>query len=109
MSGAYKAGGKVHRILDRLNVGPTSRADLAEIIRGPHQTSRRAQTRFYRLSVFLRDEGLVWATAGELSITARGVEALDELGPLITTGAHSVHHQTHGAPNARIFARKEAA
>ena len=98
----------MHRILDRLNVGPASRADLAEIIRGPHQTSRRAQTRFYRLSVFLRDEGLVWATAGELSITAAGMAALDELGPLITTDAEGAHH-THGAPNARIFARKEAA
>ena len=107
MSGAYKAGGKVHRILDRLNVGPASRADLAEIIRGPHQTSRRAQTRFYRLTVFLRDEGLVWATTGELSITAAGMAALDELGPLITTGGHA--HPSHGAPNARVFIRKEAA
>lgn len=107
MSGAYKPGGKVHRILDRLNVGPTSRADLAEIIRGPHQTARRAQTRFYRLSIFLRDEGLVWASGGELSITHRGVEALDQLGPLITTGAESA--PAYGAPNARIFVRKEAA
>lgn len=108
MSGAYRAGGKVHRILDRLNVGPTSRADLAEIIRGPRQTMVRAKTRLHALMTVLRDEGLVWVSGGELSITARGVEALDELGPLITTGAGGVH-RPHGAPNARIFARKEAA
>ena len=105
MSGSYKAGGKVHRVLDRLAVGPASRAVLAEMIRGPHQTTRRAQTRLYRLSVFLRDEGLVWATTGGLEITHLGLEALDELGPLITDG----ERQPHGAPNVRIFTRKEAA
>lgn len=105
MSGGFKSGGKVHRILERLSAGPATRTELAALIRGPNQTHHRARIRIYPLLTFLHDQGLTWSAPGVVMITVAGMEALDALGPLIST----TNHRPIGAPNARIFARKEAA
>ena len=74
--GSFSVNGKAHRILTRLSTGPATLGELAEVVRGPNQTSEAARGRAYQLMVSIRDSRLA-RTEREVSyITWQGQDAL---------------------------------
>lgn len=78
----YSINGKTHRILHRLLDGPATKAELAEIVRGPNQTAHAAKKRVGRLLIQLATDRLVWVADSAVTITPAGRTAYSGLGDL---------------------------